>query len=264
MFMTAAAIAMTTVALSAQEGARPVAVPPSNPPQQIPVPPPNRPRQVAGELVNPMQQLSGFSVMLVEGDLRGATATEGLTPPAAKALNDLKDFLPYKSYRLLATEWMLGSGKLATRLRGEGPQEYDLEMTVRQVNAFLQATPDQSLELGPSSARRPGSGTIERARLQRRRVSVERFALREARVFSAPVVDAVPSSRLSEDERLLQDRVRSYARSADAGQVPPTYVGSGAVIDTSFTMDYGETVVVGTSRLQGSKALIVLLTAVAK
>ena len=40
--------------------------------------------------------------------------------------------------------------------------------------------------------------------------------------------------------------------------------GPGAVIDTSFTMDYGETVVVGTSRLQGSKALIVLLTAVAK
>ena len=35
------------------------------------------------------------------------------------------------------------------------------------------------------------------------------------------------------------------------------------VIDTSFTMDIGETVVVGTSRLQGDKALIALLTAVA-
>jgi hypothetical protein len=35
------------------------------------------------------------------------------------------------------------------------------------------------------------------------------------------------------------------------------------VIDTSFTMDVGETVVVGTSRLKGNgKALIALLTAV--
>ena len=36
-----------------------------------------------------------------------------------------------------------------------------------------------------------------------------------------------------------------------------------AIIDTSFTMDVGETVVVGTSRLKGDKALIALLTAVA-
>jgi hypothetical protein len=34
------------------------------------------------------------------------------------------------------------------------------------------------------------------------------------------------------------------------------------MIDTSFTMDIGETVVVGTSRLKGDKALIALLTAV--
>ena len=38
----------------------------------------------------------------------------------------------------------------------------------------------------------------------------------------------------------------------------------GRIIDTTFNMDVGETVVVGTSRLQGDKALIVLLTAVGK
>jgi hypothetical protein len=38
---------------------------------------------------------------------------------------------------------------------------------------------------------------------------------------------------------------------------------SRSIIDTSFTMDVGETVVVGTSRLAGGdKALIALLTAV--
>jgi hypothetical protein len=40
--------------------------------------------------------------------------------------------------------------------------------------------------------------------------------------------------------------------------------GARAVIDTTFGMNLGETVVVGTSRLQGDTALIVLLTAVAK
>ncbi|CAN5579326.1 hypothetical protein BH23ACI1_BH23ACI1_18400 [soil metagenome] len=33
-------------------------------------------------------------------------------------------------------------------------------------------------------------------------------------------------------------------------------------MDASFRMDVGETVVVGTSRIQGDKALIALLTAV--
>src|SRR5262249_9318402 len=41
------------------------------------------------------------------------------------------------------------------------------------------------------------------------------------------------------------------------------YLGqSSALIDTSFRMKIGETVVVGTSHLQGATALIVLLTAV--
>jgi hypothetical protein len=39
--------------------------------------------------------------------------------------------------------------------------------------------------------------------------------------------------------------------------------GGRSIIDTSFAMDVGETVVVGTSRVAGDKALIALLTAVA-
>ena len=35
-------------------------------------------------------------------------------------------------------------------------------------------------------------------------------------------------------------------------------------MDSSFTMDVGETVVVGTSRLGGDKALIAIVTAVKK
>ena len=46
-------------------------------------------------------------------------------------------------------------------------------------------------------------------------------------------------------------------------RMPTIARGHRALIDTNFTMDIGETVVVGTSRLQGDKALIALLTAVA-
>ena len=44
---------------------------------------------------------------------------------------------------------------------------------------------------------------------------------------------------------------------------PRAQFARSATIDTSFTMDVGETVVVGTSRMKGgTKALIALLTAV--
>ena len=69
------------------------------------------------------RQLRGFSVVLVEGDLRGANATEGLPAAATKALADVKDFLPYKGYRLLDTQWTLGHGKQAIRLRASVDQE---------------------------------------------------------------------------------------------------------------------------------------------
>lgn len=67
----------------------------------------------------------------------------------------------------------------------------------------------------------------------------------------------------------LRDRRQGFegiAARAGRAQTPTVRIlkQPGRVIDTSFTMDVGETVVVGTSRLEGDKALIVLLTAVRK
>jgi hypothetical protein len=72
----------------------------------------------------------------------------------------------------------------------------------------------------------------------------------------------------------LKAQVQELERRADAMRIEETTRkvsaaagardGRRAVIDTSFTMDIGETVVVGTSRLKGDKALIALLTAVAQ
>ena len=69
--------------------------------------------------------------------------------------------------------------------------------------------------------------------------------------------------------RLGEIRIRlaeaNQQRRGGGGRSMQSRVESGvrrSIIDTSFTMDVGETVVVGTSRLKGDKALIALLTAV--
>src|SRR5690349_6075594 len=47
----------------------------------------------------------GFSVVLVLGEMTGTGPAESVPPAARKALVDMKDFLPYKSYRLLDSQW---------------------------------------------------------------------------------------------------------------------------------------------------------------
>src|SRR4026208_477 len=75
----------------------------------------------------------GFSVVLVLGEMQGAGAAENVPPAARKALVDLKDFPPYKSYRPLDSQWPLccGHSMIATRLRGVDEQDYELELEPR-------------------------------------------------------------------------------------------------------------------------------------
>ena len=67
-----------------------------------------------------------------------------------------------------------------------------------------------------------------------------------------------------ETERARVERSSAAERGPAGGKFIKEMRPSGrTIIDTSFTMEIGETVVVGTSRLKGDKALIALLTAVA-
>jgi hypothetical protein len=68
------------------------------------------------------------------------------------------------------------------------------------------------------------------------------------------------NKRLAELERSRADLLLQQQLSTQV----PLSSSSRPLIRTSFSMDVGETVVVGTSRLDGDKALIVLLTAVRK
>src|SRR5690606_32416994 len=54
----------------------------------------------------PMEQIQGFHVVLVVGETeQGKSSTEKLTEAAARALRDMGEFLPYKSYRVLDAQW---------------------------------------------------------------------------------------------------------------------------------------------------------------
>lgn len=61
------------------------------------------------------------------GRHEGGRTAEGVPPAAAKALADLKDFLPRRSYQLLDTQWTMGQDRVVSRLQGGG-RVYELEL----------------------------------------------------------------------------------------------------------------------------------------
>jgi hypothetical protein len=217
----------------------------------------------------------GFSVVLVLGDLQNGSIQDTVPAAARKALTDMKDFLPYKGYRLLDVQWTLCCGRgssspAISRLRGADGHDYELSLAtdldsrnrlgVRFVlrepvtAATVEGTPSESI----TQLQR------EQGRLEQELTTARRAAQSKFEVGVGGPVNEDPNirnmeSRLSEMKiRLAEARDRRVAQSRKASS-------SRAVIDTSFTMDIGETVVVGTSRLAGGdKALIALLTAVAE
>jgi hypothetical protein len=70
----------------------------------------------------------GFSVILAVGDLQGGAPTRDLPPAASKALADMSQFLPYKSYELIDARWILGSPRSTSLIRGPENREYELEL----------------------------------------------------------------------------------------------------------------------------------------
>jgi len=203
----------------------------------------------------------GYSVVLVLGDIQATSATDGNVPAAArKALADMKDFLPYKSYRLLDAQWILGSQRTVSRLRGANEQEY--ELTLRGVAIaggklsvnFRLAEPGAVVGVKPADA---DSRAGRRAALEDALRAAEAEAQRLRASSGEKRDETVAATR--EKIAAIQKELEQEKSLRDAA----SRVGGRSIIDTSFTMDVGETVVVGTSRVAGDKALIALLTAVA-
>jgi hypothetical protein len=127
-----------------------------------------------------------FQLTLLAADNHGDGAAAELPKAAQKALQDMKDFLPFKSYRLLDMAWLRTTGSAEAQLAGDQGKSYGAELHFSRVGD-------------------PAAGEL----------LIENFVIRPG------------------------------------------------LIKTTFAMHVGETVVVGTSKLGGNTAaLVVLLTAV--
>lgn len=152
-----------------------------------------------------------FHVSIVAASRQGASASPGSLPAAiSKALADLKEFLPYQSYRVVDSALVRASREFHTRLAGPDGTPYDVDAVF-------------SAEDGGKS-----------------------FLINHFELHKVP---------------RMEDVARDMDRSRGSAPVAPMAPEPG--LTASFRIDRGETVVVGSSRLDGDgDALIVLLTAV--
>jgi hypothetical protein len=141
----------------------------------------------------------------------GATTFENVPANAQKALADVKEFLPYKSYKLLDLAWLRSSRMAEAQLSGPGGRT--LSASIRFFS--------------------PGD---EPERLEIQRLVVVESPEVQTMLLEAPRQDGAPTA------------------------VAPRAIRP--LLETSFGMRAGETVVVGTAKLDGpSKALVVILSA---
>jgi hypothetical protein len=217
----------------------------------------------------PTDALQGFGVVLVIGDVQNAATSDNIPPAARAALSDLKDFLPYRSYRVLDTSWVLASSStrqaVTSRLQGD-EQEYEVTLdrvpvgpSLLQVGFKMRETnTDEERRASDRQARAAEALKTEMARQMTRRFLTDKLRNAEAQQNRAEAEEL--RQRLKELE-LAMDIDKNQTRSAPGSYAP----GGATLIDTSFNISLGETVVVGTSRMRGgNKALIVLVTAVSR
>jgi hypothetical protein len=191
----------------------------------------------------------GFSVVLLLGETQSAGGGDGLPPAPAlrKALSDVKDFLPYKSYRVLDTQWLRGG---STRMKGPDDQEYDVNLVADEImpNPFH---PKEGMlnvifhlqEVGAAANSSEEFGRmIQVVDMEKQRASIQRQINEGA---PGPMVPELMARKAQLEKQIRMAKARK-------------------LIDSRFEMALGETVVVGTSKIGGGdKGLVVLLTSVA-
>lgn len=150
-----------------------------------------------------------FQLVLLAAEAQGTPRFDNVPANAQKALDDVRDFLPYKSYRLLDLAWLRSSGRAEAQL--EGPANEAL-------SAAIQFNVNRTSE----------------------RIDIHRFVI--VRTNPLPMMLEAPRKD-----------------GAATALAPPALR---PLLETSFGMELGETVVVGTAKLDGpSKALVVVLSA---
>jgi hypothetical protein len=205
---------------------------------------------LSATVVHAQSSQRGFSVVLLVGETQGAAAGDSLPPAPAlrRALNDVKDFLPYKGYRVLDTQWLRGG---STRMKGPDDQEYDVDLAADEImpNPF-----------------HPKEGMLNVV-FHLQEVGAAQNSSEE---FGRSVAAADMQKRLAEMQRSLANgTIGEGARARTADEIAQLtkqirMARARRLIDSKFEMAIGETVVVGTSKIGGGdKGLVVLLTSVA-
>jgi hypothetical protein len=159
-----------------------------------------------------------FQIVLLGASIKPNGSPTDLPAGAQKALQDLRDFLPYKSYKMLGTAWFQATqgDMVQGQLAGSEDQTYEYRFR------FHKAGIDEQKEL-----------------------FVDFFNLEKAARTPRPA----PAAAQEGEE-------------VQPGLAPPAPRVQ-RVISTSFGLGVGETVVVGTSKVEGTgDALVVLLSAI--
>lgn len=225
-------------------------------------------------------EISGFSVVLVVGETeRGRSSTENLPEAAARALKDMREFLPYKSFRALDAQWTSCCvPKPTTTVSGrlQGVVEFTgssgkVVQTLQKYAFSIAASSSLTnipvrfvLSVDDPPGRRAAQGQERETEREQQDLKAEIETL-EAQIgdmqrrVETGVVLPIEVRPLMDRHASLQRRLADLTADAEAA----TH-GGRAIMDSSFTMNAGETVVVGTSKLGGDKALIAVVTAVRK
>jgi hypothetical protein len=237
------------------------------------------------------RDIQGFNIVLILGENeRTEVSTLELPGAARRALTDMREFLPFKHYRVLDSQWTsccapdsirIGvpmSGRLQGIAEGPAvvkatpggnkrestlvPRSYAFTLALRESTDGHQLPVTFSLRMEDTGG--GGRGSSQAIRIDAARIEDMRSDLEILNVQIAEMQKRVEAGVVRPDElKILQTRQtqlqRRIAEATDGG-------GSGSsgrgIIDTGFMMVPGETVVVGTSRLGGDRALIALVTAV--
>jgi hypothetical protein len=243
------------------------------------------------------QGFHGFSVVLVIGGAQGGS-NDSVPEAARKALADMKDFLPYKRYQLLDAAWMLCCGPSRYPVSGQvrGPEGRDYQYTIDTIGMSdnklnLRFTMRETLDAAPATS---GQGRLsDTARLEHARQTYDAVRERDEaelaqraaqKRFDVGMVAAPEMESANTRLRRAEARVQDLQRLAGGTQTSATGSSAGArgqggargqssvrtpsgprtVMDSTFSIALGETVVIGTSRIMGDQALIAVLTAAAK
>jgi hypothetical protein len=227
--------------------------------------------------------LQGFSIVLVQGDMAASDGRSNLPEAAARAVGDMKGFLPFRSYHLVDSAWILAdsvSGLINAKLRGPDGVDYDVVLEALPASGGGQRVAFRLRESGGEASQQTRAMERDLATLNAIVASLrDKY---EAAVHSQTEKGGGGSTRelrsteflrtqLADAERRVAELThRLAAVRDDRSSVPArgsfaarsTVPAGATLIETMFTMRLGETVVVGTSRTGVDKALVAVLTAV--